>query len=368
VIDEAHYMKRLDGNWANAVLNIAQVATYRCALTGTPIPRSYMDLLNLMEFLWLDKNPISSTDKARLQIYEENKDFESASKLLDPKIGPLFYRVRKRDLRLKPPVFHEPTLVKMNKNERVIYNAIVNKIRSYSQEDYLKNIDLVMKLRRGRMVRARQSLSYSRLLISALDDYKEDLLEEDSELKKLLIDYDNIEKPAKIEVLVRMVKDLQKRGEKVVIWSNFIGTIDLIIKTFEREKLIDEETREKIRDEFVDPNSGLDILVANPAACAESISLHKTCHHAIYYDLSYNLAQYLQSLDRIHRVGASEKFSAYYDFLIYEDTIDEDILDNLNKKAEKMYRLIDKDYRIYSLDMSAANEDGEAYGRIFSKD
>src|SRR5690606_4535463 len=24
VIDEAHYMKRLDGNWANAVLNIAQ--------------------------------------------------------------------------------------------------------------------------------------------------------------------------------------------------------------------------------------------------------------------------------------------------------------------------------------------------------
>jgi hypothetical protein len=30
--------------------------------------------------------------------------------------------------------------------------------------------------------------------------------------------------------------------------------------------------------------------------------------------------------------------------------------------------LIDKDYRIYSLDMSAANEDGEAYGRIFSKD
>src|SRR5690606_7495942 len=79
------------------------------------------------------------------------------------------------------------------------------------------------------------------------------------------------------------------------------------------------ETREKIRDQFIDENSGLDILIANPAACAESISLHKTCHHSIYYDLSYNCAQYLQSLDRIHRVGGSEFIEATYHFLQYED-------------------------------------------------
>ncbi|MGI0058285.1 MAG: DEAD/DEAH box helicase [Nitrosotalea sp.] len=381
VIDEAHYMKRLDGNWANAVLNIARAAPYRCALTGTPIPRSYTDLYNLVEFLWPDKNPLNPSDKARLQIFEENRDFNNASKLLDPKIGPLFYRVRKKDLGLKPQVFHKPTLVKMNTNERVIYDAIVNKIRSYSQGDYLKNIDLVMKLRRGRMIRARQSLSYPRLLISALDDYKEDLLEEESDLKKLLIDYDDLEKPAKIETLLSMVSALQNKGQKVVIWSNFLGTIDLILNELttkgyyckkitgsvpiERERFTIEETREKIRDEFVDPTSGLDILIANPAACAESISLHKTCHHAIYYDLSYNLAQYLQSLDRIHRVGASEKYPAYYDFLLYENTIDEDILTSLRTKAEKMYQLIDRDYRIYSLDMAEVNEDEEAYERIF---
>lgn len=381
VIDEAHYMKRVDGNWANAVLNIAEAASYRCALTGTPIPRSYMDLMNLVQFLWPHNNPLSSQDKARLQIYEENKDFESAAKLLEPRIGPLFYRVRKKDLGLKPPIFNKPVLVKMNQNERVLYDAIVNKIRDYSQEDYLKNIDVVTRLRKGRMIRLRQSLSYSRLLITALDDYKEDVLSDKSDLKDLLLQYDRRERPAKLDVLLGRVKELQAKNQKVVIWSNFIGTIDLMMKTFkdeglyckkitgsvpaEREKISTEETREKIRDEFVDPNSGLDILIANPAACAESISLHKTCHHAIYYDLSYNLAQYLQSLDRIHRVGASEKFSAYYDFLIYEDTIDEDILDSLNKKAEKMYKIIDKDYQIYSLDMSEDNEEEEAYARLF---
>ena len=48
--------------------------------------------------------------------------------------------------------------------------------------------------------------------------------------------------------------------------------------------------------------------------------------------MSYNCAQYLQSLDRIHRVGGSEKQEAYYDILLYENTIDLEILDNLNQK------------------------------------
>ena len=47
-------------------------------------------------------------------------------------------------------------------------------------------------------------------------------------------------------------------------------------------------------------------LVAIPQACSESISLHKACHNAVYYDMNYNTSEFLQSLDRIHRVGGSE--------------------------------------------------------------
>ena len=107
------------------------------------------------------------------------------------------------------------------------------------------------------------------------------------------------------------------------------------------------------------------MLIANPAACAESISLHKTCFHAIYYDLSYNCAQYLQSLDRIHRVGGSEKNQANYYFLQYENTIDQDIKNNLDKKAQKMYEIIDQDFDIYSLDMFGEEDDLHAYDRLF---
>ena len=383
VIDEAHYIKQVNGNWANAVLNIAKCSKYRCILTGTPIPKSYSDMYNLFDFLWPEHSPINANDKARLRILEENEDIEGASCILESDVGPLFYRVRKSELKLKPQVFKEPEVVVMNPNERRVYDAIAKKIRSYATEDYLKNIDLVERLRRGRMIRLRQCLSFTKLLSTAIGDYEEDLIADDSDLRYVIYNYDKQEVPGKLTRLLELVKGFQGRGEKVVIWANFIGTIKLIEKhmrktgfrckkiigetPIERTAISEEETREKIRNEFVDAESGLDILVANPAACAESISLHKTCHNAVYYDLSYNCAQFLQSLDRIHRVGGSENQEAYYYFLQYENTIDPDILSNLEAKAQKMYNIIDGDYNIYSLDMFEGGDELEAYERLFLK-
>ncbi|MBK8195142.1 MAG: hypothetical protein IPK76_18720 [Lewinellaceae bacterium] len=110
----------------------------------------------------------------------------------------------------------------------------------------------------------------------------------------------------------------------------------------------------------------MDILVANPAACAESISLHKSCFNAIYYDLSYNAAQYLQSLDRIHRVGGSETNEAHYFFLQFKNSIDQDIKRNLEAKAQKMYDIIEQDYNIYNLDIYADDDEDDiaAYRRL----
>ena len=383
VIDEAHYIKQVNGNWANAVLNIAKHSKYRCVLTGTPIPKTYSDMYNLFDFLWSENSPISANDKARLRVLEENKNYEEASRILKSTVGPLFYRVRKAELKLKPQVFNEPEVIVMNPNERKVYDAIAKKIRNYATEDYLKNIDFVEKLRRGRMIRLRQCLSFTKLLSTAIHDYEEDLIADDTDLRYVIYNYDKQEVPGKLTRLLELVKGFQDRREKVVIWAHFIGTIKLIEKhmikagfrckkiigetPIERTAISEEETREKIRNEFVDAESGLDILVANPAACAESISLHKTCHNAVYYDLSYNCAQFLQSLDRIHRVGGSENQEAYYYFLQYENTIDPDILSNLEAKAQKMYNIIDGDYNIYSLDMFEGGDELEAYERLFLK-
>lgn len=387
VIDEAHYIKQIGGSWATSLLKIAEYTKFRCILTGTPIPKSYKDIFNPFDFLWIKDSPLNQSDKLQIEIWEKNGNTDMVKKLLDAKIGPLFYRVRKKDLKLKPAIFHKPILIKMNHYERKIYQFIRSKINELSQKDFIRNDEILAKLWRGRMIRLRQAVSYSRLLATSIENYSENLLQK-SELARAIQEYDELEVPGKLKVLTEMVLTLNHNGQKVLIWANFIDTLKLINKHFiklglkneliygktpvrknEKKELIDEKTREEIINEFIQPTSGLDILIANPAACAESISLHTTCFHAIYYDLSYNCAQYLQSLDRIHRVGGSEKTIANYYFLQYKDSIDQDIKTNLDRKSKKMYEVIDKDYEIYDLDMTEDDSDDDiaAYKRLFNK-
>lgn len=381
VIDEAHYIKKIEGNWATVILDLAKYAKFRCVLTGTPMPRSYTDIYNLFDFLWPENNPIDANTRIKIQQLERQNKYDQIKTLLKSVVNPLFYRVRKSDLGLKPPIFHNPFLLSMNKYEKKIYDIIENRIIEYNKEDYLKSVDLVKKLRRGRIIRLRQCISYAKLLLTAIDNYDEDLLDGEADLIKAIRNYDDYELPAKLEYLLKFVKKAQNNKQKIIIWSNFIKTIELIKSTLiknnihckliygktpiEQQSVKEEETREKIRREFLDPKSGLNVLIANPAACAESISLHTTCHTALYYDLSYNCAQYLQSLDRIHRVGGSENVDTNYYFLQYTNTIDQDISQNLNDKANRMNDLIEEDYNIYSLDMVDENEDGQAYTRFF---
>ena len=381
VIDEAHYVKQLNGAWASAVLRVAKFATFRCALTGTPMPRSYTDIFNMIDFLSPEVPPLAPDTKLRIQILEQEKHADQVKEILDQRVGPLTYRVRKSDLGLTAPIFHPPIVIPMKENERTLYDAVLTSIKHYSKEDYVRNIELVRRLCKGRMTRLRQCLSYAKLLQSSLLDYDEQLVPEGSQLFDILTSYDNLETPGKIDGLLQLVKGIRSRQEKVVIWSNFRETLRLISNNIrhqgyrcemiygdtptESTTYSEELTREQIRDEFVSESRGLDILIANPAACAESISLHRTCHNAVYYDLSYNCAQYLQSLDRIHRVGGSETTYAHYYFLQYADSIDQDILENLRQKATRMYAVIEQDFPVYNLDMFEDDDGQAAYDRLF---
>ena len=381
VIDEAHYIKRIDGAWAVAALEVARLANRRCILTGTPFPRSFSDAFNLFDVLWPSAPPIAPIDRTRIAVFSEQGQVDEAIEIMNDSVGPLFYRVRKEDLGLAPQQFHEPTLVQMKEHERFVYDSIVGRIQASTPEDYFRDLDTVMRWRRGRMMRLRQCLSYTTLLGTAIADYEEDLLGGQMSVADIVRHYDDLETPGKLDVLSELVRKLWSEGEKIVVWSNFVCTLEKIESTLsdlgmgvrliygatptEAANVGDEMTREGIIREFLQVDSGIDVLVANPAACAESISLHKTCSHAVYYDLSYNCAQYLQSLDRIHRVGGSEETVACYDVLQYADTIDSDILENVRQKANRMSRIVDKDYPIYGLDMFTFDEDIEAYERIF---
>lgn len=97
----------------------------------------------------------------------------------------------------------------------------------------------------------------------------------------------------------------------------------------------DQDTREgKIKRFHSDPKCM--VLVANPAACSEGISLHRICQYAIYLDRSFNAAHYLQSEDRIHRLGLSSDARPTVEFVECEDSIDQVVRERLTLKVAIM--------------------------------
>ena len=366
VIDEAHNIKKIDGIWSNSIINLSLSSEYKVILTGTPLPNNLRDIYNYLDFLYGDNKIITSKQKAKIEILLENKQRQEAAIFLRSKIDPFYIRVTKLELNLSKPIFNNPTIVEMNPIEQKIYDAIVTKIRHYGKLNFFDNIDTIQKICKARIIRLKQASSYIKNLSRAFhgeiadDDIH---LSEDENIKNLINNYDKFEKPAKLIQLIQMVNKLVNNNKKVLVWSTHLMTIDLILKELKNQninvkKIVGKtklDDRENIKNEFNDPNSLLQVIVALPQACSESISLHKACHNAIYYDISYNAAEFLQSLDRIHRVGGSEKNSVQYDFLHYKDTVDTKVYERVFQKANRQMQVIEEDNLTFDLDEEEQN-------------
>jgi hypothetical protein len=140
---------------------------------------------------------------------------------------------------------------------------------------------------------------------------------------------------------------LVRSGSKVLIWSSFVQNVEYIAERLSDLGAVyihggvdagdedDDETREgKIKLFHDDPT--VNVMVANPAAASEGISLHTVCHHAIYLDRTFNAAHYLQSEDRIHRLGLPPDQSTTIEIVECEGTVDQAVNDRLVAKVGRM--------------------------------
>jgi len=84
-------------------------------------------------------------------------------------------------------------------------------------------------------------------------------------------------------------------------------------------------------------------LIANPQAVGESISLHKACRSAVYFDRDFNAGRFIQSKDRIHRYNPDGGLPVTYYHLVSPDTVDVDIDQRLIVKEQRLAELVDAD-------------------------
>jgi superfamily II DNA or RNA helicase len=354
LLDEAHRMKRgWAGQWGSACLNLAFLAARRDILTGTPAPQGPGDLIALLDFLWPGQ-ALRVLPSRALTIPPP----DDAGHLVAQSIAPIFVRTRKSELELTPP-----TLKVLEVKPEPLHAAIYEALRDqYAGQFGVGMHDRLELARMGDIVMYLLEAATNPHLLSAGSASTDDpsfrhpplAVPPDSSLWELLQRYNQYETPGKFVQLAQLVAANAKAGRKTLIWSNFVRNLLALERMLaaQRPALIygaipsevsqpeAERTREAELRRFRE-DADCTVMLANPASMSEGISLHHVCHDAVYLERTFNAGQYLQSVDRIHRLGLEEGQETRITFLITTGTIDEVVDARIREKADRLGQMLD---------------------------
>ena len=368
VLDESHYIKNFEiGARGAAALELAPHAANRLILSGTPAPHSLLDLYPQFAFLWPStKEELIGTPQQYLTRLSRSSTPASD---LRTSLGPFFHRTSQSELGLSEPTIHTeriPLSAVPLGQARVIgllENKLAVEARNLPTET---DRELLSQWRKARIVRLLQAASNPSLLSSAEELPRDSRAEFDvSELTSLIAEFrDGTVRAAKIEWAVKKTRDLIAAGNKVILWTWWVSNIHLLedvlkeynplllygqIKPYEDFDDPFEVSRERNIREFKTRNDR-PLLIANPSACAESISLHQVCHNAIYVDRTYNCGQFLQSLNRIHRIGLPQGAVTEYWIPVVDCAVERSVDRRLQQRQRTMFDLLGDDAPVLGVD------------------
>jgi SNF2 family DNA or RNA helicase len=356
ILDEAHRVKKGGaGVHGRAVLDLAYAARRRDVLTGTPAPQGASDLIALIQFLYpgQDRNILPQSAYLARDGREETVLIETHSA-----ISRYFVRTTKSGLDLPATKFNV-IRKKMGPIQQGIYDALIGKFHSgiMLSDSNRREFDRI-----GRIAMYLLEAATNPLLLPAGSDEDDDVVflhpplsvSGDESLMELLRSYNRHEIPWKYECILEIIRAAALVNQKVIVWSNFVRNLKSLsnfLHPFETAMIhggIPTEdgsfqkavTRESEIFRFRN-DPACRVLLANPAACGEGISLHQTCHHAVYIDRTFNAGQFLQSQDRIHRLGLEKNIITEFTVLTSIGTIDDSVDGRLREKVKALAKLMD---------------------------
>ena len=334
------------------MLKIATLLVRRDILTGTPMPQAASDIESQLDFLWPGHG-----------LGVEVMRGKSPREVL----GQLYVRTTKRDLGI-PDATRTFIDVEMKRGQLALYSIV----RSEFLRQFATQINRSMG--HAQILKARRSVM--RLLQLSVNPLQSlGLLARDDQRVPSGIAEAVMEEghSAKLTAVMDHARRLARDDKKTVIWTIFTDTINTLAAALADLNPVvlhgsvpsgsdrDPATREgRVRRFHIDPNCKA--VIANPAAAGEGISLHTVCHNAIYIDRSYVSTHYLQSIDRIHRLGlAADQTTSIF---VYRSkapqeigSIDLSVSRRLTEKIRNMQQLLDDpDLHKIALDEEEADD------------
>jgi len=321
-VDESTTIKNHRAKRTKNILRLRNIAMFRRILTGTPVTKSPLDLYT--QFYFLDPQILNFssyyTYSARHSItirrtmgghsfnlvigYQNLKE-------LTGKIMPYSYRVLKENCLDLPNKVYVKRYIELTGEQRRLYESI--------KRTALAELH-------GKIVSVTNILASMTKLQQVLCGH---LITNSGETEEVI--------NKRIEELLNI---LDECTGKVIIWTTFRKSISqiekAIIDKYKNAKVCatyfgdtPTDERQNIIETFQNPKSELRFFIGNQQTGGYGITLTEA-NTVIYFNNSFDLELRVQSEDRAHRIGQTNKVT-YID-LCAEKTIDEKIIKALRKK------------------------------------
>jgi SNF2 family DNA or RNA helicase len=343
VLDEAHRIGSYRSRQTKAVISKFENIKYKYVVTGTLVANNSLSFFMPYRFLGPDTVPYASFYEFRRRfcftvdpdgfIWKELSGTRTAVKEIIDKVAVAFTRDECLDL---PDVIFERYECEMDAEQAKVYQdmktnlvaTIFNMCEKCNKKCEVDNAcdeTISTKTALTLITKLQQIASgfYLNTVIKVADD--------GSETKEQnIIDF---KENAKLKLLIETLGNIP--NSKIIIWSSFVHSIDIITDAIEKAgygpvlKLYKDIDAFETVEKFKDPQYR--ILVANPSKGGVGLNIQFS-NYQIFFAIDYSYIKRNQAIGRQVREGQKKKVTIID--LTCKDTIDEDILEAVNRKEE----------------------------------
>lgn len=316
VIDELSSFKSWRSKRFKAMMAIRPYISRIVGLTGTPSSNGLMDLFAEYKVLDMGKRLGFYITRYREKYFVPDKRSRDIIYTYKPKPGAqeeIFHRIEDITISMKaedylkmPPILYNSYPVEMNEDERDIYDSLKQ--------------DMVVSLKAS-TIDAVNAASLSGKLVQLANGavYNEN--------EKPVILHDH-----KLDALEDLIEAANGKSVLVAYW--FKHDLMRILLRFPDARML------RTPRDMSDWNAGrIFIGLIHPASAGHGLNLQQGGSTLIWFGLTWSLELYQQTNARLYRQG--QKHAVVIEHIITKNTIDERILEMLEKKEETQSALID---------------------------